>query len=675
MERKPFYITTPIYYPSDRLHIGHAYTTTIADALARYHRLAGEDVLFLTGSDEHGQKIQRRAAEQEIKPKEYVDRIVATFQDLWRRLNVSYDDFVRTTEPRHHKVVQEIFRKIYENGDIYKDEYEGWYCMPCETFWLERQLVDGKCPNPDCRRPVELLREESYFFRLSKYQDRLLEHIKTHPDFIQPASRRNEMIKFIEQGLEDLCISRTTFDWGIPVPIDAKHVIYVWFDALSNYLTGAGWLQDETKFAKFWPADLHLVGKEIVRFHTIIWPIMLMAAGLPLPKTVFGHGWLVLEGEKMSKSKGNVVDPVALIEEFGADAIRYFLLREISFGADGNFSRSALIQRINSDLANDLGNLLYRTSAMLEKFTGGRVPEPASPSGLDRELISLAERTVAEVDADIRGLEINAALAAIWRLIGRANKYIDETAPWNLAKNEGTRKQLHTVLYNLAEVLRIVALEIFAFVPTTSARIWHQLGLEGSPDKHSLAECRWGLYPAGRVVRREPPLFPRIESEDAAREEEAPAKPSKAQEKAKARTAPAAGARSETAGEARAAAATASGEPAEVAEGLIGIEDFAKLDLRVGTVLSAEKVEGADKLLKLMVDLGEETRQVVAGVAQYYRPEELAGRQVVLVANLKPAKLKGITSQGMILAASTADRAQLAIVAPESRIAPGSKVK
>ncbi|MCL4517298.1 MAG: methionine--tRNA ligase [Firmicutes bacterium] len=654
MERKPFYITTPIYYPSDRLHIGHAYTTTIADALARYHRLAGEDVLFLTGSDEHGQKIQRRAAEQEIKPKEYVDRIVATFQDLWRRLNVSYDDFVRTTEPRHHKVVQEIFRKIYENGDIYKDEYEGWYCMPCETFWLERQLVDGKCPNPDCRRPVELLREESYFFRLSKYQDRLLEHIKTHPEFIQPASRRNEMIKFIEQGLEDLCISRTTFDWGIPVPINAKHVIYVWFDALSNYLTGAGWLQDEAKFAKFWPADLHLVGKEIVRFHTIIWPIMLMAAGLPLPKTVFGHGWLVLEGEKMSKSKGNVVDPVALIEEFGADAIRYFLLREISFGADGNFSRAALIQRINSDLANDLGNLLYRTSAMLEKFTGGRVPEPAFPSDLDQELIRLAEQTVAVVDADIRGLEINAALAAIWRLIGRANKYIDETAPWNLAKNEETRAQLHTVLYNLAEVLRIVALEIFAFVPATSTRIWQQLGLEGTPDKHSLAECRWGLYPAGRVVHREPPLFPRIEIGDAA---------------------PAAGEAASGAGPAAVKGAAGAAGSTQVTEGLIGIEDFARLDLRVGTVLSAEKVEGADKLLKLMVDLGEETRQVVAGVAQYYRPEELAGRQVVLVANLKPAKLKGITSQGMILAASTADRAQLAIVAPESRIASGSKVK
>ncbi len=635
MERETFYITTPIYYPNDRPHIGHAYNIIIADTLARYHRLAGEDVLFLTGTDEHGQKIQRKAAEQGVKPKEYVDRIVAAFQDLWRKLDISYDDFVRTTQLRHHRVVQEIFQRIYENGDIYKDEYEGWYCTPCETFWLERQLVDGKCPNPDCKRPVELLREESYFFRLSKYQDRLLEHINSHPEFIQPVSRRNEMIKFIEQGLEDLCISRTTFDWGIPVPIDSKHVIYVWFDALSNYLTGAGWLEDEAKFSRFWPADLHLVGKEIVRFHTIIWPIMLMAAGLPLPKTVFGHGWLVLEGEKMSKSRGNVVDPVALIEEFGADALRYFLLREISFGADGNFSRGALIQRINSDLANDLGNLLYRTSAMLEKFSGGRVPEPASPSDLDRELIQLAEQTVAKVDTDMRGLGINDALAAIWRLIGRANKYIDETAPWNLAKNEATKAQLHTVLYNLAEVLRIVALEIFAFMPVTATRIWQQLGLEGSPEARSLAECRWGLYPAGHAVRREPPLFPRIEIE----------------------------------------ATPSENRTTTVPEGLISIDEFAKLDLRVATVLSADKVEGADKLLKLEVDLGAETRQVVAGIAQYYRPETLVGKQVVLVANLKPAKLKGFTSQGMILAASTSDKERLAIVAPESVIPSGSKVK
>lgn len=647
--RETFYVTTPIYYPSDRLHIGHAYTTTIADALARYHRLAGRDVFFLTGSDEHGQKIQRRAAEKGMPPQQYVDEIVASFQELWRRLDVSYDDFIRTTEPRHERVVQHIFRRIQEKGDIYKSEYEGWYCTPCETFWLERQLADGKCP--DCGRPVELLREESYFFRLSRYQDRLRRHIEEHPEFIQPASRRNEMLKFLDQGLEDLCISRTTFDWGIPVPTDPRHVVYVWFDALSNYLTGVGYLQDEEKFRRYWPADLHLVGKEIVRFHTIIWPIMLMALDLPLPKTVFGHGWLIIEGDKMSKSKGNVVDPNLLIDEFGADAIRYFLLREISFGQDGNFSRSALIQRLNSDLANDLGNLIHRTAAMLEKYFQGLVPEPGQAEDLDLELPRLAGQVIEEYRRCMETYELNEAWAAVWRLIGRANKYIDEAAPWNLARQG--RDRLARVMYNLVETIRLVAILIYPAMPSTAQKIWTQLGLSGRVEEAGLAACQWGRLPAGLRVRREPPLFPRIEEEGEAVE-----------------AAPAVASTPAWPGGLSGNSASA---PQVLSE--ITIEDFAKLDLRVARVLAAEPVAGADKLLKLQIDLGGEQRQIVAGIARYYRPEELVGRLIVVVANLKPARLKGEISQGMLLAASTEDGAVLGLVVPERPLPPGSRVK
>ena len=476
MGKGKFYITTPIYYPSADLHIGHAYTTTVADVLARWHRFEGDDVLFLTGSDEHGQKIQRAAEEKGTSPQQYVDEIVAGFKELWQRLNITYDDFVRTTQPRHQKVVQDVFRKLYEKGDIYKGHYEGWYCTPCETFWVESRLEDKNCP--DCGRPVELVKEESYFFKLSRYADRLLAHIEANPEFIQPESRRNEMVSFIKSGLEDLAVSRTTFSWGVPVPQDEKHVVYVWVDALPNYLTGAGYLSDPEKFAKFWPADLHLVGKEIMRFHTIIWPIILMALDLPLPKTVFGHGWLLFDQEKMSKSKGNVVDPHALIDEFGSDALRYFLMREISFGQDGNFSRRALMERINSDLANDLGNLLHRTLSMLERYRDGVIPEPGVQTELDGEVVQLFEETMANFREQLNSYQLNTAVATLWRFVGRMNKYVDETEPWTLAKAPEKRERLDTVLYNFFEAQRLICLLIQPIMPETAAKMWQQLGIE-----------------------------------------------------------------------------------------------------------------------------------------------------------------------------------------------------
>ena len=624
MSKNSFYITTPIYYPSDNLHIGHAYCTTIADTVARYHRAKGEDVFFLTGSDEHGLKIQRKAAEKGVTPIEYVDGIVANFKKLWKMLNISNNDFIRTSEERHHKVVQAVLQKIYEQGDIYKKNYEGLYCVPCESYWLERQLVDGKCP--DCGRPVEKMAEESYFFKLSKYQDRILEYIETHPDFIQPVSRRNEMINFIKQGLEDLCITRTTFDWGIPVPFDPKHVVYVWFDALLNYFTAIGYGTDEEKFHKFWPANIHLVGKEIVRFHSIIWPIMLMAMGEELPKQVYGHGWLVVDGDKMSKSKGNVIDPIALIDEFGPDAIRYFLLREIALGSDGNFSRDALINRINADLANDLGNLLHRTVSM----------------------------TVANYKEDMDHMELNQAIKDVWALIGRANKYIDETAPWILAKDPAQAERLQAVMYNLAEALRIVAILIAPFVPVTAPKIYEQLGL-GKPESFLLADAEWGKLATGTKVQKGAPLFPRIEvTEDGdtviAATKKTAAKPAKAE-------APKA--------EAKKAAPAAADE--------ITIEDFAKLDLRVATIVAAERVPKTDKLLKIQVKIGDEERTIVSGIAQHYEPEALIGRNVIVIANLKPAKLRGIESRGMVLAAS--DGEGNLVLADAPGITSGSKVK
>ena len=652
MTRGKYYITTPIYYPSARLHIGHAYTTVYCDAIARWRRFCGEEVFFLTGSDDHGLKVQRAAEAEGMSPKAYVDQIVPTFKELWRRLDISYDDFIRTTEPRHHKVVQAIFQRLYDQGDIYKGTYEGWYCTPCETFWVESKLVEGNCP--DCGRPVEWVQEESYFFRISKYAPALLEHIEKHPEFIQPETRRNEMVSFIKGGLEDLSVSRTTFDWGVPVPFDPKHVTYVWIDALTNYLTGIGYLHDEASYRKWWPADLHVVGKDILRFHTIIWPAILLAAGIELPKTVYGHGWLLTDTGKMSKSKGNVVDPMRLIDHFGSDAIRYFLLREVTFGQDARYNTQALIERINADLANDLGNSLHRSVAMLARFCSGVIPAPGPEGERERSLRELADATRLAVDQGVRSLRLNAALADLWRLVGAVNKYIDESEPWTLAKN-GERERLGTVMYHIFEALRIVGLLVYPFLPRTGERILRQLGHDAS--RLSFADTVWGgTRPQTRVEPAEP-LFPRLDPEETLARLEAGAGDEEA--------APA-GAKARQEGESE----TVRQEETP----MITIDEFAKIELRLATVLAAEKVAGADKLLKLQVDLGSEKRQIVAGIAQHYQPEQLIGRRVVVVANLKPAKLRGELSEGMLLAAVD-ENDRLGLVTVNEDLPAGSRVR
>ena len=650
MEKKPFYITTPIYYPSGNPHIGHCYTTVACDSIARYRRMQGYDVMFLTGTDEHGLKIEQKAAEKGVTPKEYVDEVVKTFKKLWSYMNISYDRYIRTTDDYHIETVQKIFKALYDKGYIYKGEYKGKYCTPCESFWTESQLDENGCC-PECHREVTEAKEEAYFFKMSSFAERI-EKLLTETDYLQPKTRATELVNnFIKPGLEDLCVSRTTFKWGIPVTFDDKHVVYVWIDALSNYISALGfWNEQYNDFDKFWPADVHMVAKDIMRFHAIIWPAMLMALDLPLPKHLAVHGWITFNGQKMSKSLGNVVDPFILGERYGADAIRYHILREMALGADSSFSNEIMINRINSDLANGLGNLVSRTVAMADKYFGGTLPADREAGDFDAELIAEAEELRAKVDEFMDKTQINNALAEIFKIVSRANKYIDETAPWVLGKDESKKARLATVLYNLLETIRIVSTLLSNFMPTTMPKVWKQIGAAESDITYENAG-KFGVLPADVTVHRGEIIFPRIDV-DKEIEELNKIIGSNAEPEEK---------------------ADDGFEPAPITDE-ITIDDFAKVDLRVALVKDCEKVKKSKKLLCLQLDDGFGGRQVVSGIAAWYKPEDLIGKKVVIVANLKPVKLCGVESNGMICAADTPDGAA-SVIFPDQDLPCGAKLR
>jgi methionyl-tRNA synthetase len=650
MEKKPFYITTPIYYPSGNPHIGHCYTTVACDSIARYRRMQGYDVMFLTGTDEHGLKIEQKAAEKGVTPKEYVDEVVKTFKKLWSYMNISYDRYIRTTDDYHIETVQKIFKALYDKGYIYKGEYKGKYCTPCESFWTESQLDENGCC-PECHREVTEAKEEAYFFKMSSFAERI-EKLLTETDYLQPKTRATELVNnFIKPGLEDLCVSRTTFKWGIPVTFDDKHVVYVWIDALSNYISALGfWNEQYNDFDKFWPADVHMVAKDIMRFHAIIWPAMLMALDLPLPKHLAVHGWITFNGQKMSKSLGNVVDPFILGERYGADAIRYHILREMALGADSSFSNEIMINRINSDLANGLGNLVSRTVAMADKYFGGTLPADREAGDFDAELIAEAEELRAKVDEFMDKTQINNALAEIFKVVSRANKYIDETTPWVLGKDESKKARLATVLYNLLETIRIVSTLLSNFMPTTMPKVWEQIGAAESDITYENAG-KFGVLPADVTVHRGEIIFPRIDV-DKEIEELNKIIGSNAEPEEK---------------------ADDGFEPAPIADE-ITIDDFAKVDLRVALVKDCEKVKKSKKLLCLQLDDGFGGRQVVSGIAAWYKPEDLIGKKVVIVANLKPVKLCGVESNGMICAADTPDGAA-SVIFPDQDLPCGAKLR